>query len=39
VKCPVFVIHGRDDVEVPFEHGSRIHDAGRFACVSVCVSV
>jgi len=27
VKCPVMIIHGMMDVEVPFSHGKSLHDA------------
>lgn len=27
VKCPVFVIHGTADTEVPFEHGVALYDS------------
>lgn len=27
VQCPVFVIHGNQDLEVPIEHGRALHEA------------
>lgn len=27
VMCPVFIMHGTEDVEVRFHHGTRLHDA------------
>merc|ERR1740129_2327532 len=27
VRCPVFIIHGTHDTEVPFEHGVALHEA------------
>lgn len=29
VTCPVFVIHGMVDAEVPFQHGTKLHEAGK----------
>ena len=28
VQCPVLVIHGMIDTEVPFGHGRQLHEAG-----------
>jgi len=32
VNCPVFVIHGKDDVEVGIHHGEGLHNAVPPAC-------
>ena len=29
VKCPVLVIHGRDDRTIPFHHGQSLYTAAR----------
>ncbi len=29
VDCPVLVIHGTDDVKIPFWHGQKVYDAAR----------
>ena len=29
VDCPVFVMHGTDDEEIPFFHGKMLHEAAK----------
>jgi len=32
IKCPVMIIHGKDDEDVPFNHGFRLHEAVNHRC-------